>query len=466
MSRAVTALLLTALAQPAACVVFSAAPKAAVLAGGHTARLRGGRHTPMVMHMFREDCTFTSGAPPKANGTVLVGVNGDNEPGGEVLKDGFYEVDCVKDYMFEHGDPVGDNKYRYKKDSVSGAAIVRYSSHVKKEDREEMTHEVCFRFCRTVKNMVFFGLTNGRECYCTSFYQAEADDSSQCDLPCDGDTTTMCGGKTKSTIFGMHMCSNYQDHVTSASNMNTEAEKELKTLHTFATDTGKLGGMQAEAKLRQTEWGKLADPGVADLFQAAKVWAGKVAEVAGRADKAMKAGVELRKEAKDLKAFKTPEDMAKAEESTRKMDENTAAMQSLTLEMEGMLGANQRVSEAKGETRKVYYNAAKLLGGEATDAQYTTCFGPTTEQPMMAGVEGCAQACDNDLHECTGYFFQASQADAKVGTCFLLSEAKKVTYYKKDGCKPAPAGSGCFLKFSKYEGEKLKNGVRADRCVA
>merc|ERR1719316_1800921 len=95
-------------------------------------------------------------------------------PFQEVMKDGFYEVDCVKDYMHEQGDK-------------AGVSIVHYSMVVKTEDQEPMTPDVCFKFCRTVPDMIFFGLSLGRDCYCAPYFKAMAGDSSDCDAVCEGD---------------------------------------------------------------------------------------------------------------------------------------------------------------------------------------------------------------------------------------------------------------------------------------
>merc|ERR1719460_24870 len=120
------------------------------------------------------------------------------KPFSTVLKDGFSNIDCVMDYMYNHGDKFGDNKHDYKLETVSNVSIVHYEAHVKKEDRQPMTQDRCFEFCRTVPNMGFFGLMNGRSCYCAPFYKKMAGDSSQCDATCPGDSTMVCGGKSKS----------------------------------------------------------------------------------------------------------------------------------------------------------------------------------------------------------------------------------------------------------------------------
>merc|ERR1719171_3171695 len=52
------------------------------------------------------------------------------EPFARVLKDGFYEVDCIKDYMYNHGDAFGFNKHEYKLKDFSNVSIVHYKDIV------------------------------------------------------------------------------------------------------------------------------------------------------------------------------------------------------------------------------------------------------------------------------------------------------------------------------------------------
>merc|ERR1719321_529210 len=114
------------------------------------------------------------------------------------MKDGYVLVDCVKDYMYSFGDKFGANKHDYKLGPVSNVSIVHYDAFVPKEDRQTMTQSVCFEFCRTVPDMLFFGLINGRDCYCAPYYKPMESDSSACDKQCVGDPTLMCGGGSKS----------------------------------------------------------------------------------------------------------------------------------------------------------------------------------------------------------------------------------------------------------------------------
>eukprot|EP00972_Heterocapsa_arctica_P052423 7713474-Heterocapsa_arctica.AAC.1 len=40
-------------------------------------------------------------------------------------------------------------------------------------------------FCRSVSDMGFFGIQNGRESYCTHYYKAMESDSTECDAVCE-----------------------------------------------------------------------------------------------------------------------------------------------------------------------------------------------------------------------------------------------------------------------------------------
>merc|ERR1719389_1422512 len=178
----------------------------------------------MPMHQYKQDCGTKSRlriVPGAASLLQQKNVPGAGitpfEPFETVLKDGFLEVDCVKDYMYYRGDKFGDNKYDYKLEPTSNVSIVHYEDYVAKEDRVPMTQKVCFEFCRTVPYMGFFGIVNGRGCYCTPFFKPMESDSTQCDAVCEGDNTLMCGGKSKSSVFAMHMCASTGDDLSARS---------------------------------------------------------------------------------------------------------------------------------------------------------------------------------------------------------------------------------------------------------
>merc|ERR1719421_2209744 len=131
------------------------------------------------------------------------------------------------------------------------------------DEQKEMTAEVCFEFCSTVPSMVYFGLTQGRECYCTPYWKPSAEGTGNCDLPCPGDPTIMCGGDEKSSIYEMHKCEGTAD------TLNFLAEVAGQELMYFYQNADQLKWYSDETfksgrKLEQAA-GAGGDPVAADL---------------------------------------------------------------------------------------------------------------------------------------------------------------------------------------------------------
>merc|ERR1719267_104361 len=256
---------------------MKAAVASIVIASASGSVLSNEHIEAVPMHEFKQDCGTETRLHFKDDAPVFL----QNVPGAgvdkfkayrTVLKDGFLEVDCVKDYMYYRGDKFGDNKHDYKLGPVSNVSIVHYDAFVRKEDRKEMTQKVCFEFCRTVPQMGFFGIVNGRDCYCTPYYKPMESDSSNCDATCEGAATLMCGGKSKSTIFSMHMCA---DTATDLSDAAGKATALQKSLTEEATAVKKLStDMQASADALQVSFGAVGDSATTNLLQTAKVFAG------------------------------------------------------------------------------------------------------------------------------------------------------------------------------------------------
>merc|ERR1719316_1548219 len=227
-----------------------------VVSAGAVLDVRNEHIVDMPMHKFSQDCGKKSNLHiiPEA-ASLLQNVPGAGidkfKPFESVLKDGYLLVDCRKDYMYYRGDKFGDNKHDYKLGPVSDVSIVHYDAFVAKEDRQEMTPNVCFEFCRTVPNMGFFGIVNGRGCYCTPYFTPMASDSSQCDSVCVGEKTLMCGGKSKSTVFAMHMCDSTKDDLGTsagkASALKADMDAKVKNAKGLSKDMQGMG-----AKLQKT----------------------------------------------------------------------------------------------------------------------------------------------------------------------------------------------------------------------
>jgi len=283
----------------------------------------------MPMHVFADVCGTDIYLPIKPDAASLLqeqnvpgaGIDGIDKfkPFTKVLKDGFMLTNCVKDYMYSRGDKFGDNKHDYKLGPVSRVSIVHYDAFVAKEDRQEMTQKVCFEFCRTVPNMGFFGIANGRGCYCTPYFTPMESDSSQCDAVCEGDNTLMCGGKSKSSIFSMHMCASTEDDLSAKSNNAKDMKKGLDAQDKLASGLSK--DMQGVAETLQKSFGAVGDSAATGHMQEAKVFAGALVHKAeDAAGVASKLG-DLVKAASSLKGFSSSDTVTKAERIMEGVDE-------------------------------------------------------------------------------------------------------------------------------------------------
>jgi hypothetical protein len=88
-----------------------------------------------------------------------------------------------------------------------------------------MTPSLCFDFCRQYKDMKFFGIEYGRDCYCgVYFHPKSTGGQGECNLPCEGDNKEMCGGPKKSSLFEMHFCDASADRLKMVKEMATEAK--------------------------------------------------------------------------------------------------------------------------------------------------------------------------------------------------------------------------------------------------
>lgn len=368
---------------------------------------------------------------------------GEIVPFETVQKDGYMKTACVKDYMFYHGDKFGDHKHAYEIKDVTNVSIVHYAAIIPKEDRKAMTPSVCFNFCRTVPDMLFFGITNGRECYCEAYYQAEASDSSSCDAVCEGQTTQMCGGKTKSTVWEMHMCQNTaEDMAKTEKDLETlrdEIEIEAENLTTLHED-----GQAAADELQQV-YGKIGDPTAADLFQAAKVRAGVLAERSATATAIHEKVKEVLEEYGPLAEadFSNYENARTAEKLIKKaqalLKEGKAAREVIARELE----LHRRIRGERGSQRLInasmlYYPAMYFVDKVYLTDQ-ATCSGDLTGPPKFGlSVDACAYHCETQVGKCKAFSHYSSGG----GICFTFSNLETLTHYsdclgRREKDKPA-----------------------------
>jgi len=327
-------------------------------------KLQATKHAvPTVQHYdYTQDCFADAHLKIKAGAASLL--QNHNVPGAgiekfkpfeKVLKDGFMLTDCVRDYMYERGDKFGDNKHDYKLGPVSNVSIVHYEAFVAKEDRVEMTQKVCFEFCRTIPNMGFFGIVNGRGCYCTPYFKPMASDSTQCDAHCEGDNTKFCGGKSKASIFTMHMCDStkedLQTKTSEAKNLASEIKDLVKKATSLSNDMQNLGAKW------QKSFGAVGDSGATRLLQNAKVFAGELVHKAEDTEEAAGPLSDFVSDAGKLKDFTASDTVTKAERIMEGIDKTTEEAEVVHDELVTM------EANAKGELRALDALVAKDEAG-------------------------------------------------------------------------------------------------------
>jgi hypothetical protein len=399
----------------------------------------------------------------------------DIEPFQTVLKDGFAMNDCVKDAMYEHGDKFGNNKFDYKMEEISNTSIVHYTEIVAKEDREQMTHQVCFEFCRTVPDMGFFGINNGRDCYCTPYYKPMAGSSAECDAPCPGNPTQMCGGKSKSSVFSMHMCANTAEDLDTALGNAGDLLSSLDGLVEEMTSVTEAA--EKTAGEMQDSFGSAGDPDASGLFQDAKVWAGKLlhAKDDGAGLHEELSGVHDKADGMKGEDFSDYDKAKEAEEAIKEMEKLITKGGETLEELTEMFElAHPSAEEVEGAADQ-YYPVMYFVDKEFEHAPQT-CGGETLAEPVFGrSKDECAMACDALVGKCVGFSF----FEKEDSICFLFGKFKSVQYYT--GCeeeadflqsknakkREAPFEASCVAKLSLFEGTTLKpdKSGKCDMCL-
>jgi len=392
------------------------------------------------------------------------------EPYVTILKDGFFKVACVKDAMYEHGDKFGNNKHSYRMGDVTNSSIVHYTEIVPKRDRKEMTHAVCFQFCRGIPDMSFFGINNGRDCYCTPFYKKMASDSSKCDATCEGDDSTLCGGKRKSTIFSMHICDDTEQDIRKVQKTGMKVRDALDTL----SGAMKASSEEAEkdANLMQKSFGLAGDPAMAGMMQRAKIWAGTNIHSAKDAFEVVDKLDRL-----DQRSAYRDKDFTKFED--RKWAESLVKdWQEATVEAGKLFEANSKIwkitqpprgRDSKDDAKKQYYPIMYFVDKDFEDVP-TTCTGDLIDEPILNyDPNECAASCDAMPGRCVGFAF--FWADG--GVCFLYSKFERAQYYtgcggsflQKQYKKNTPFEANCLAKLQFFEGTSLKPDIKCKNCL-
>jgi len=205
-------------------------------------------------------------------------------------------------------------------------------------------------------------------------------------------------------------------------------------------------------------------------MQKAKQFAGTLVHKAEDADKVAGKLGSLMTDASGLKGFTNPETVTKAERVMEDIDATVAAAEVVTDDLDKLVGL--ATATTKTGAAKQYYPVMHFVDA-AFDGVPSTCSGDNVAEPIVGeSQDGCASACDANIHSCVGFqYFK----DGGNSLCFLLSKFSEGSYYT--GCGKAPVTATCFAKLSKFEGTTLKPDAsgkckqcftkltKADRCA-
>lgn len=411
------------------------------------------------------------------NGLSEHGQVSGQEPFVKVLKDGYFEVGCYYDSMLEFGDKYGDDKDKYgSKAKHANVAVAKYADLVLKDEQKSIKPSICFEFCRTLPGMVFFGIHNGNECYCTPYFSPQAGDDSKCDVPCAGDSTMMCGNSEgKSTVWEMHLCDSTAEDLGAA---NQKAEQALTYFYEAASLADEIGKKMTDSGAALQEVGGLSgSPSSGDHGMAAKVAGGDLTKafINGRKSyekmhKAFSDGTAL--ESAD---FSDASKATEAEAAMKAINDNTGALLGSAAEVHELLRASypavdyqvfgdeaekgDAVAEQlqKGRQSGDFRDAPYFFDTTLAEAQATSCSGKTIGAPMLGlGSNGCGVACEATVYPRPCVAFANYKVDGSDDLCFLFDEVRDVERFEKPAsflqASKSKAGSNaaavCKIKLS------------------
>jgi len=376
----------------------------------------------------------------------------------KVFKDGFSLTGCFKDKMYDFGDMYGGNKDQYKEAHVN-VSIVKYTEVVLKEKQVPMTPKKCYEFCRTVPDMLFFGVKGGRDCYCMPFYNPGASGSGGCDMPCPGDPVQMCGGEEKSSIYEMHMCADTAGDLLYKS---VKAEVELVYFYDTAFMADKLGKwLERGGKLLESTAGSVGDSGATALAKEALLQAASLFDPTtgwGACRPKYRMLLDLYIEAKPLydADFTFADKLQQAEDIMFMMENLRIKLHQCAAESEkfelipvypfyfGFMASLDEKDLQKRTDKYInsiigYYPAIYMMNPLALK-ETSSCTGKLMGKPKPIPFSSCAEACDQTVHpiRCAGFqYFQFMDGDTQIPMCFMFEELEEIRTYR---CKALRGG--------------------------
>lgn len=261
----------------------------------------------------------------------------------------------------------------------------------------------------------------------------------------------MCGSKTKSSIWEMHMCANTAQDLANAVNASKKITDPLQAASGIAANAGKRG-QKGSASLQHI-FGQAGDPTASDLLQQAKVRAGELTHMSDDANKLLQGLTAAQEKAAGTQQVQSLAAVKEAEALVSSINADTAkaktTLQTLSAEVAYYSQANN------ANATKEYYPLMYFVDTAFVNYS-TTCGGDLATKPLFVNETQCATVCNALLTSCAGFgFFKPKQTQGSSSVCFLFSKLKSATYYT--GCKDEPQNQAkCSLKFASFVGTSLK----------
>eukprot|EP00746_Dinoflagellata_sp_MGD_P160731 gnl/MRDRNA2_/MRDRNA2_87619_c0_seq1.p1 gnl/MRDRNA2_/MRDRNA2_87619_c0~~gnl/MRDRNA2_/MRDRNA2_87619_c0_seq1.p1 ORF type:complete len:711 (+),score=195.40 gnl/MRDRNA2_/MRDRNA2_87619_c0_seq1:91-2223(+) len=393
----------------------------------------------------------------------------------ETYKDGFFLTGCAADAMFTYGDKFGGNKFKYKMSNVD-VSIVLYEEMVDSADHQPMTPKVCFEFCQTVPTMGYFGLIHGRTCYCMPYWKPSAEGSGKCDLPCEGDPTTMCGGDEKTSLYEMHSC---EEPAAALFLLANDASHVLMYFYQNARQLKRYDEETLRAGKKLEQVASDSDDPVADdlgIFATKTYGEGEkllndvtcvnaYTELLTQYNEAqLTKGLDMsateNHQRSDAALKKLHELIPLTEGCATKAQDFNVGIYPWHVEFLESLGDadggkgwwESHLAQAK-EASHAYRPLSALAGKSTSLNAMTTCSGNTIGVPKVAGYNECALACDETQGStsCVGFqhFRFSGTGNGQKALCFLFSKFDSLTEYdcdESDGTDDSDSTDSSFLQ--------------------
>jgi hypothetical protein len=325
-------------------------------------------------------------------------------------------------------------------------------------------------------DMVFFGINNGRHCYCTPFYKPQPGNEAQCDVGCAGEPTTMCGNKDKSTIFEMHLCDDVAGNLRTAMD---DSKVALDFFYEMSVLSSDLANKMTDAGLAlEKAAGDAGAPRAADNGMSAKKASKPLSQGYQAFDNQYETLLAAYKEGDSLKAadFTMADKATAAEHATKTMKDNHPIVYKAAKAMymaaklahpsvDTLLGdepdKGDAIAEAlaKPDDGGFDYRLAAYSLDTTFPPMLSTCTGPIIGSPMVGlDLLQCSKACSATVYPSKCLAFSYYNVDGK-DLCFMLADIKTFTTFDcgDNSCVPPARGrptetcapsSLCYVKMS------------------